>query len=56
MLSWCESFYNSPEASAYFTEEARFWGYAEPLLHMPPELQQALDECSGLRRLLGEPS
>ena len=54
MLSWCEGFYNSPEVRAYFTEEARFWGYAEPLLSMPPELHEALEECAALRRLLSE--
>ncbi len=54
MLSWCESFYNAPETRAYFTEEARFWGYAEPLLSIPPELQNALEECAALRLLLGE--
>ena len=56
MLSWCEGFYNSPEGRTYFTEEARFWGYAEPLLSTPPELQQALEECAALRRRLGETS
>lgn len=54
MLSWCEAFYNSPEGRAYFTEEARFLGYAEPLLSMPPELQEALEECAALRRRLSE--
>lgn len=54
MLSWCEAFYNSPEGRTYFTEEARFWGYAEPLLSMPPELHEALEECAALRRRLSE--
>ena len=36
MLSWCEGFYNSAEGRTYFTEEARFWGYSEPLLSTPP--------------------
>lgn len=54
MLSWCEGFYNSAEGRTYFTEEARFWGYSEPLLSTPPELQQALEECAALRRRLGE--
>ena len=56
MLSWCEGFYNSAEGRTYFTEEARFWGYSEPLLSTPPELQQALEECAALRRRLGETS
>lgn len=51
MLDCCEAFYHSDTYLNYF-EEARMYGYADPLLSSPPELQKELKKCARLRKLL----
>lgn len=52
MLACCENYYNSPACRKYYADEARFYGYAESLIDMSPELQERLDECAELHSTL----